>query len=1149
MPTLAQLIEDYLVRRPSATVRLDGKRWSDVLSIRLTQQLGADVMGGTVVGRNPPVTPRAGMPISWTWGYNGVEIVGFTGEVTPTRRASYPGRITVECADVLHRARRAQQVIATDPLNNITAKAAVEYILTHYGGIPASRLNIPTLSASGSEWVGSEWVLGTLTPVAWGNTETNDGGTTALRAAQEICNVLGYILYATAGGIVTARQIERRPSSAAFRVFERGVNLLVEGAPELTIDPDTIRNRIVVRGANTGVEGAQIMDAWQTSHPLLPSGVYQEDTFSSPLIEYVNESEAGAASASAITKRILKVKSRQPEVIGARIKADPRLTVGQTVGLVDSGVGHTTQKNYFLFGIDTDLDLQSGKFDQRLTLDGGLGNQGYTTIPPPEAAFTWRLVSEGLNGDSVVEVFVDGSSSRSLTSGEIVSWAWETSTTTYGTTPDTATGVRAVFFFLASEGTATITLTVTDTSSKTASLTLTIDLTGADSDLLPLQRVLSVAFGAAWYVSADGGQTWQIETSNGDAVAVPPLGAGVDSRSGATAVQTYGLIATRASGGTGLRRTLDTLGTPSTNLAALGGAIRCLWQNEASPARVWAGVGDTVYRSTDGGASFTAMAKPAAGTNINWIIEDPEVDNSVFVACGADLYHATAPTVGWVVLYEGPVGAAARQFIRSRDGQVTWIAYTGAPAGEALQRVESGALADFDATDVQTLALDKDASNSLATLYAITEDAELWSFDGLTGLSAAQSGQSFPAGTVPQHMLADPDVDLFYVAVFDSVASGTGSVFKYFSQPDELLLLKDGATGQQAHVIGLGGDAVGSLMILRPTIDGTGVWVWKATTQSWALSTSGLPADALAYVAADPNAPALRWIVTLAQAAVSGASCTPAYLTTNGGISWSAITVTATGHTTANLPVFGTNTIDKIWPRGVEFDDDGGWVMVGIGTANIGGQDLGGRLWVMRGTATSGTVAQSDDNAYRADGGSLALLAEKAVGATAFRGASEDKDYLLYTPNSGTTMTRYSVLAVDRLRIDRLYGIDRGVVGAANDIYLTQDAATDNLTEWITGQGEYVSSGAFGVYVGGRADGVALISDILGLPTVATVYGASTTVGAVRVDRRRGQAVAATTTSVDVYVFDGEGWATITGPAGIDAIDLSSEIDVMDVSG
>ena len=163
----------------------------------------------------------------------------------------------------------------------------------------------------------------------------------------------------------------------------------------------------------------------------------------------------------------------------------------------------------------------------------------------------------------------------------------------------------------------------------------------------------------------------------------------------------------------------------------------------------------------------------------------------------------TDPTAGWVLYYAGPTGATARQFVRSRDGQVTWIAYTGTFTGSPLQRIENGAGVTFPGgtTEIRALALDRNASSAAATVYAIDSQnpAKIFSADGLTGLGVTTLSSALPSGATAQHMLADPDVDLIYVADFDSVAVGTGAVRKLLPSADRLLLYKAGASGQQAQ--------------------------------------------------------------------------------------------------------------------------------------------------------------------------------------------------------------------------------------------------------------------------------------------------------------------------------------------------------------
>lgn len=825
--------------RPTATCYLDGKRWYGIKKLRYGQQFGQNIAGGSVEGRDPPTDPRVGMTLSWRWGYDGVEVAGFMGYVSERDVTSYPNTWKLECKDTLWLADQNSSVLQTSPLNSITAKAAVIYLLNNYGGIPTSKIQVSTLPASGAAWVGGEWVLGLLTPVQWGDTDTNSGGTTALQAAALICGALGYWLYCDSGGIIRAKQMEKKPSTVAREVFERAVNLLVQGAPVRKQAYDKVYNQVTVHGANTGIDGAQLVDQRQTTHPLLRSGVVRDWPYSNFLLEYENASDAGAASVSSVATRLINVVSRVPDEETHRAKADPNRKVGDTVGLIDAKVGLSSQKNYFIYAIDRTLDLDTGAFDDALSLDGGTGNTGFTTIPPPDASFSWELEAETLDGTAVVVVSLDASGSTSPT-GEIVSSVFSTSTATYGGTPNTFTGVKGQFVFAASASPASVSLTVTDTTAKTGTYAASIDLTGADT-APPLVEVVSGAAGAAWYATPDGGGTWNIETSNGDAISVGTIGAGADDRAAGTA-GTYGLVATRGSGGIGLRQTINVLSGASTNLVSAGGAVTSnIWVNEANPARLWWAVGTAVYRSTDGGVTKTAMH--AAPASVAWIMEDPSVDNSVFLLAGSSMYNATDPTVGWALLYSGPVGSTARQFVRSRDGQVTWICFTGAPAGEALQRVETGALADWTATDCRTLALDRNASSLVATVYGITGDdpAQIWSFDGLTGLSSHQLASTFPSGATVQHMIQSRKFDVIYTADFDSIASGQGAFRKLFADMDKLLLWKALTSGQQAHMLGLGGSvSAPATILLLPAgetgaadmlfiLDGsTGVWTSKA---------------------------------------------------------------------------------------------------------------------------------------------------------------------------------------------------------------------------------------------------------------------------------------------------------------------------------
>jgi hypothetical protein len=234
-------------------------------------------------------------------------------------------------------------------LNSIAASAAAAQLLSAAG---VTRLSLPPLPASGSAWSGGEWVLGTLTPVAWRNT-------TALSAARSIYEAMGYWLYADPGGTVRAVFLERAPSDSPFRTLRYGPDFVLSGTPDRSRDAATVKNRVVVRGANTGIEGAQILDIRQTG------AADRTFEYSHSRLEYVNASEAGAASAEAVSERLLRLWSRQPNVITLnRFKADPRFSVGMTLAIECALIGLRSARPFFVYSLTTTLDVRAGDFAQ-----------------------------------------------------------------------------------------------------------------------------------------------------------------------------------------------------------------------------------------------------------------------------------------------------------------------------------------------------------------------------------------------------------------------------------------------------------------------------------------------------------------------------------------------------------------------------------------------------------------------------------------------------------------------------------------------------------------------------------------------------------------------------------------------------------------
>lgn len=575
----------------------------------------------------------------------------------------------------------------------------------------------------------------------------------------------------------------------------------------------------------------------------------------------------------------------------------------------------------------------------------------------------------------------------------------------------------------------------------------------------------------------------------------------------------------------GIRQTLDTLATSSTNLDDLPGlATSNIWVNEANPARVWVAVDDTVYRSTDGGATFTAMA--AAPDTVNWIIEDPAVDNSVFIACGADLLNATDPTIGWAVLYPGPIGATARQFVRSRDGQVTWICYLDAPAGEALQRVETGALADIAVTDIRTLCLDNAATSLLATLYAITADdpAQIWSVDGLTGLSAHQFTSTFPSGATVNHMLADPDVDLIYTADSDSVDDGIGAVRKFFPVADQLLLFKAGASGQQAHMLGFGAraSAPAEFLLMSNTVNPAGVyhytrdsvWVFRPLP----ISETGLGVA----IAADPfNAD--RWLAVFNDGDFNRCYTTGSVI--HGAAGW------------PYSPLWITEDAGVTWTE-IVINEPAGWEDP-CGLKSVSFNDQIGNSWA--------AAFLSPDVHYTAlvqgTGSTVTRVDEATDGSAPWVTGGADADWLLsVTFSSSADGTRYVDSAFHTPSggapadfatsgaIDRLPGTSRTAFIADNTIYSTTDYRAAQPTSLLTGlSADGISAGANAIYYSDGGDVVRIVDPLGAATTTMLTAGNGKTYP--RVDRQT-RTIMGVLLGGAVMVDDGVTTRTIAPPTG-----------------
>jgi hypothetical protein len=716
-----------------------------------SQMFGQPIAGGSIRLRNLPFTPAIKDLIEIFLGYDGNNLPVFTGFVVDPQSQSFPRGWTLQFKDILWiadfpvQASTAGQVIydtSGNPVgvqesaivldgpggtpNNVPANDAIMRLLRDWAGIPEFRIQVPTLEQS----PGVPWVLGTLSPVVW-------SGVSPLQACQQICETLGYWLFADYSGFVRAVKMSGAPAQSAYRSFVEGVNITVPGWG-VQRNVDQVYNRVIVTGATTLVinhAAFPVTDRWQTDLSWLPPGKYRDFSYSNQLIEYVNPADGGDASCTSVAQRLLLEHSRSPVTLTGRVKGDPGLAVGQTEGFQSPRLDYASLTNFFLYGIS--WAFGGGDYTMDLTLDGGVGSEGYTLNPPPIASFTYTLLRETVNGVDTVDVFVVGSGSAP-SGGLIVSWTW---TCTPGT-PASGTGQRWATTVPYSLGSVVVSLVVTDTNGKTSDpYPLTIDLTGATGQP-SRERKISFAAGSTWFVTPDGGATWRSEA--GTTIAVPPIGAGGDTQATAND-SSAGLVATRASG---LRSTKDLLATASTALAGLPATPLFIWQHERNPLRVWACSGSKVYLSTDGGAHFDAGHTPPVpsgetDTTCRWVVESATQIGVIDVLAGRYAFTSFDAGATWG---DGPVltgdpGAIARCYA---SGQAKhWVGYTGVPSGASpLKSIEGDVAAFPTVTPVVT---------DIRAVTIMVETPELFAFDaqGRIWRGDVQTGTMTQVGTMP----------------------------------------------------------------------------------------------------------------------------------------------------------------------------------------------------------------------------------------------------------------------------------------------------------------------------------------------------------------------------------------------------------------
>lgn len=727
-------------------------------AITFAQQVGQPIAGGSVSLRGMTFSPQIKDVIEIYLGYDGDLAVQFTGFITAPMRQAFPRGWTLQFRDILWIAdfpiQQSKGEVVYDPEtgdpltvsydaivldgpggtpNDVPATEAAVRLLRDWAGVPEFRIQLPTLETAS----GQPWILGKLSPVAW-------SGVSPLQAAQQIFDALGYWLFADYAGYIRATPVGGGPADFAWRNFVHGVDILHPGG-SVDSNVDDIYNRVHVTGANTllvpSVTGLgpaanfPVTDSWQVDIDYLPGGKFRDMTYSNQLIEYVNEEESGAASCEAVAKRLIREHSRVPAVVQIRVKGDPRLAVGQTVGLISERLGYSTQRNFFVMAISTSFG--GGNWTQDLTLDGGLGDEGYTLLPDPTASFTFRILQETMNGAKEFDVFVEGALTAPGSGAPIATWTWTAPTGN----PTSGTGRR---WMTRASGNATsiaITLVVTDLSGKISQpYTQTIQLSGPTSQPAPTRK-LNFAAGNGWYVTPNGGQLWR-KVSGQATIAVPPVGAGGDTAATRTDAEA-GLVATGGAAGVALRSTKDLLETAPLTLATLPGPINFIWQHERDPRRIWVAVGNSVRLSMDSGATFDPAKTPPVpedepDNTVRWVVESATQENVIDVLAGRYAFTSFDGGTTWITSLIGPTDSIARAYASGHERH--WVGFVDVPAGQSPLRSFQGDTVVFppeaNITSVRAITMMVDDP----TLVAFDGNGGIWTMNATTGNNVVSWG-------------------------------------------------------------------------------------------------------------------------------------------------------------------------------------------------------------------------------------------------------------------------------------------------------------------------------------------------------------------------------------------------------------------------
>jgi len=1066
----------------SATLTLDGEPYTIVDRLP-NRSMGFDQARSTcsVLVREFP-NVAAGVPAVVSVTLNGQTETFFTGRVAERPIADLPRSFEVSLVDVLG--------LLDTPLED-----ALTWSNTDFDDAVREVLNAAGIDNSQIASIHNPGSLFKLGPVY---AITVDAGTTARQVLDTLMAFGGTGIFTLANGQVQIRDFP-------------GWGSPTEDNPVYAYGRDASLGEFgIISSRRTlgGFEGRVArFKAYGPQRPdlAIPDATFTLSGVTGSTVEEAYEFIQTDATAGAVAERDIVRRNHNYTPVDVTAPSNPLLLPGDDLWFRNTILGYTANTAAIVRGTNIN--------DVTMTLSLGVGGEpaagDVEFTPPPVASFELLYEREPivLAGVPTLHTVVQAKSTASDPSGfGIVAIAWTATATeingSAAVSPQSAswnlpgvgepaddTGKNPVFVFKHLDG-AAITMTVTSASGEGHTTTQT--LTPTDAEVFT--RSLSVAAGSAGWKVLAGTTGWRT-FAGGTCTAVPRI-----NDSGP-------MIAGFSNGK--LYQTEDLLATTPILVYDFESSISCLFINEGTGTIWLAGIGSTLWRTDDAGATWGIVDTFPGG--ITYAESSPDNPDEIRVCAGDTL---------WIAL-DG--GTFVEEIVGPEDSKAEGFA--SAPWGHAV--VFSGdALLPAD-------------------LVAFEE----------AGLTVDWSG--VPVGDRPTELTAI--TALLNVAGF-LVAAGAAKDIIRDGIYSELGYAAISGTESAIYKLVLNGMVFVASLLAKSTVTGA----HKITTTGGAFQIDTVAATQIGY-GGWVNLPfPPEMIVVPASNNVflhyrPGVGFTTGTMPITGG--WSGVVINPVKQNEwiawiEGALFFGTDILARAF---LTRNSGASWVEITeLGTPYGDGKVINSVAWAGIGSQWMMTQRRQDESNdryhalnYRGDGIGLLDTTYQTTGTGGFANAAAATTYHLVAGLAGEMVGRRSTVltwrtfaagtadAVDLYDSPMIpqYVIPgtRQLIAILNsNIGYTANYSTTAPAPIVSGGGSSAVWVADGVYVGGATDGIKRITDLLGTPVVSTVAAAGLTVGPVQAGPKRIAvgALAGAGGYTHIYGYNGTTWASVALPGG-----------------